>query len=253
MSFKLKLIVITLLIVIQSSISAKEKLIIGVEDDAAPWSLADGTGYANELVKAIYQAVNVDIELDVIPYVRCKKEAIDGTKVGCFNMAKIADLEDDIIFPKTPLFLEYISYFYLKEKPLKALSEREIKKGTIVGTVIGYEYTDTFYELKNGGIIQSDETNSETLNIQKLALGRIDAAILVHNETKSSDFIIKNAGAKGQILKAFTSDTLELHIGFSKKHPLTEFAMEMYEKGIAIIKANGTYKKITQKYVDQQN
>ena len=33
---------------------------IAVEDDAAPWSQPDGTGYANDLVRAAFAAVGID-------------------------------------------------------------------------------------------------------------------------------------------------------------------------------------------------
>jgi polar amino acid transport system substrate-binding protein len=65
-----------------------ETLVLLAEDDAAPWSLADGTSYANDLVQAIYGAVDVDVELKVLPYTRAKRMTIAGTVARCFNMAR---------------------------------------------------------------------------------------------------------------------------------------------------------------------
>ena len=60
---------------------ARETVDIGVEDAAAPWSQADGTGYANDLVRASFRAVGVDVRLHVLPYARCKQHVVKGELV----------------------------------------------------------------------------------------------------------------------------------------------------------------------------
>ena len=83
----------------------RETLRFFVENDAAPWSKADGTGYANDLVKAIYDAVDVNVDFEVVPYARCKKYAETGEAVGCFSVARIPEVENIIAFSEIPLFL----------------------------------------------------------------------------------------------------------------------------------------------------
>ncbi|MBT3255632.1 MAG: transporter substrate-binding domain-containing protein [Deltaproteobacteria bacterium] len=227
----------------------REKLKIYVENDAAPWSKTDGTGYANDLVKAIYDAVDVDVDFEVVPYARCKKHTETGEAVGCFNMAKIPDVENIITFPESPLFFAYISYFHNIENPLSASKAEDVKKGTIVGTVIGYEYDDMFYKLEKEGQITVEETRSEEMNIKKLGTGRLDAVILWNNETKPADFIIEKAGMAGKVALAFHSTKLELHMGFSKAHPKGELALQKYNEGIKRIQSNGVYDQITQDWV----
>jgi ABC-type amino acid transport substrate-binding protein len=227
----------------------REKLEICVENDAAPWSKADGTGYANDLVKAIYDAVDVDVDFKVVPYSRCKKYIETGEAVGCFSVGKIPEVENKITFSEIPLFFAYISYFHNTENPLKASKPEDIKKGTIVGTVIGYEYDDMFYELEKDGQITVERTRAEILNMKKLGIGRLDAVILWHNETKPADFIIQKAEVAEKVELAFHSTKLELHIGFSKANPKGEWALKKYEEGIKLIQSNGVYEQITQKWI----
>lgn len=226
----------------------RETLKFFVENDAAPWSKADGTGYANDLVKAIYDAVDVDADFEVVPYARCKKYTETGEAVGCFNMAKIPEVENKITFSETPLFFAYISYFHNIENPLSTSNAENIKKGTIVGTVIGYEYDDIFYELEKEGQIIVERTRSEEINIKKLGTGRLDAVVLWNNETKPADFIIEKAGMAGKVDLAFHSTKLELHMGFSKAHPKGEWALQKYNEGIKLIQSNGVYEQITQNW-----
>jgi len=228
-----------------------ETLKILVENDAAPWSKADGTGYANDLVKAIYDAVDVDVDFEVVPYARCKRYAETGEAVGCFNMAKIPEVENIMTFPEIPLFFAYISYFHNIENPLSASNAENIKKGAIVGTVIGYEYDDMFYKLEKEGQIAVEKTRSEEMNIRKLGSGRLDAVILWNNETKPADFIIEKAGMTGEVALAFHSTKLELHMGFSKTHPKGEWALQKYEEGIKLIQSNGVYERITQSWINK--
>ncbi|MGI9302179.1 MAG: substrate-binding periplasmic protein [Gammaproteobacteria bacterium] len=230
---------------------AGETLVLGVEDDAAPWSKKDGTGYANELVLALYQAAGVSVELKVLPYKRCKLLTVQGRLVGCFNMAKIESLYDTIAFPSTPLFLEEVGYFHNVDEPLPVETEQDIPRGTTVGVVLGYEYTDTYYELLENGTIEIEESRSETSNLKKLAEGRIDTAILVYNETKPAEAIIERAGATGEIGLSFKGKALELHIGFSKAHPRGAVALAKYEQGIERILADGTYDRITRKWAEK--
>ncbi len=229
----------------------REKLKIFVENDAAPWSKGDGTGYANDLVKAIYDAVDVDVAFEVVPYARCKKYTETGEAVGCLNMAKIPELEKEISFSEIPLFFAYISYFHNTENPLSASRPEDLGKGTIVGTVIGYEYDRMFYELEKGDRIVVEKTRSEEMNIRKLGKGRLDAVILWNNETKPADFIIQKAGMTGKVALAFHSTKLELHIGFSKSNPKGKWARQKYEEGIELIRSNGVYEQITQDWVER--
>lgn len=228
---------------------AEDALIINVEDAAAPWSCADGTGYANDLVTAIYKAANVPIVLKVLPYARAKSDATNGHAVGCFSMANIPEVQKEFIFPKVPLFLEYISYYQNVANPLPVKKEELLPQGTVVGSVLGYEYSEKFYQLKNSKVIRVEETPSEKQNLKKLAMGRINTAILVHNETKIDDLIIKQAGASGKVELAFRALTIELHLGFAKAHPKAQWALEQYNKGMKIIKSNGTYEQITKKWI----
>jgi polar amino acid transport system substrate-binding protein len=240
---------IVMFLMVAQIAEGREKLEIYVENDAAPWSKADGTGYANDLVKAIYDAVDVDVDFEVVPYARCKKYTETGESVGCFNMAKTPEVENSITFSEIPLFFAHISYFHNTENPLSASKSEDIKKGTIVGTVIGYEYDDIFYELEKEGQIIVESTRSEEMNIKKLGTGRLDAVILWNNETKPADFIIEKAGMTGKVALAFHSTKLELHMGFSNAHPKGEWALQKYKEGIKLIQSNGVYEQITRNWV----
>ena len=92
--------------------SAQTKsLVIAVEDDAAPWSLADGSGYANDIVSIAFKAVGVDVQLKVVPYARCKRMVVNGDVAGCFSMSPAPELAGLVELSEQPIFSCYAGYF----------------------------------------------------------------------------------------------------------------------------------------------
>ena len=233
---------------VMSEFAYSQPLLIAVEDDAAPWSQKNGTGYANDIVLAAFKAVEVDVKLLVVPYSRAKEMVINGKVPACFSMSWLPEFENKIIFPKTPLFTVSVDYFTGLKKSLNIKKEADLAKGTVVGTVFGYEYPPSTYKLRDKGIIVFEESESEEINLKKVAFGRIDYALIVHNKTKPAELLIARADATNKIKKAFPCGEQGSYIGFSIKHPQGLEALKKFNRGMAIISKNGTLKKIELKW-----
>jgi polar amino acid transport system substrate-binding protein len=223
-------------------------LVIAVEDDAAPWSQRDGTGFANDTVRAAFKAVNVEVELSVVPYARGKDMVVKGKIAVCFSMSWVPELEGKVVFSEKPLFTFHDEYFVRSESTLKATKEAELPKGTVVGIVIGYEYPPSVYALKEKGVIIFEESETEESNLKKLAKGRIDAALVNFNETKPVELAIARAGVAGQVKHAFPSGDLGAYVGCSTKHPEGMKALEQFNRGYKIISTNGTLGRIEREW-----
>lgn len=169
-------------------------LLIAVEDDAPPWSRRDGTGFANDLVRASFEAVGVEVNLSVVPYARGKDMAIKGKAVACFSMSWTPDLDRKIVFADKPLFLCYADYFTSGTSRVKAEQESDLSTGTVVGIVRGYEYPPSTESLKKKGVLVFEVSESEELNLKKLSRGRIDAALVNCNEMKPAELLLARAG-----------------------------------------------------------
>lgn len=219
-------------------------VMIAVEDDAAPWSRADGSGYANDLVLSAFKAVGIDVDLKVVPYARCKRMALNGEVAGCFSTSPSSEFSGNIELSRRPLFTVSSGYFYNVNKPPRARNQYALPPKTIVGTVIGYEYPAVFEQLKQRGLVVVDESPSEDMNLRKLAAGRIDLALLNYNEMKTPDSLIRRAGVAGQVKPTFIAGTMNSYIGFSTKHSQGSWARKQFDKGFAKITANGTLSRI---------
>lgn len=224
---------------------------IAVEDDAAPWSMKDGRGYANDLVEAAFKAVQIEVKLKVMPYARCKRQVLDGSSVACFSMSWEPDLAGKISFSAKPLFICRADYFQNINKPLLVQHESDLRKPIVVGSVIGYEYPESTLQLAKKGLIKFEPTRSEDINLKKLALGRIDATLINHNQIKSADIKLGLAGVKEMVTYAFSAGTLASYIGFSERHPQGKWAREQFDRGFRFITHNGIAKQLEKKWVEQ--
>jgi len=244
-------VAILLLITPTAILSQNKRLVVAVEDDAAPWSGPDGTGYANEIVAAAFKAVGVDVEFQVVPYARCKHLAVTGNVPACFSMSPSKEFSEFIELSDKPLFTCSAGYFYNINKPPGVSRQEDLPPHTVVGTVIGYEYSPSFETLIQKGIVVPEESNSENLNLKKLAAGRFDLALLTYNETKSPQWLIARAQVEGKVKVAFHAGILHSYIGFSKKHSDGPWAREQFNRGHRLIATNGTLRRIKKEWAQR--
>jgi len=228
--------------------ASADTLTVAVEDEVAPWSQKDGSGFANDIVKAAFKASKVDIQLQVVPYSRCRHMVVQGEVAACFSMSWVPELEREVVFSAKPLFVCYSDYFVNTSKPMAVSSENDIPSGTTIGTVINYEYPPSFYNLKR---VVIEESISEKVLLKKLAAGRIDLAIINYNETKPYEKIVAEAGVTGRVKPAFRSGILKSFIGFSEKHPQGQLARKKFNEGYKVISANGVLDKIRRQWIDK--
>lgn len=217
-----------------------------VEDDAAPWSRPDGTGYANEVVLAAFAAAGLPVALRVVPYARCKAMTLQGAAAACFNMSPAPDLEARVALADQPLFVATPKYVVDPAHPLHASSEHELRAGTRIGIVNGYEYPASVAALAARGVVL-EASNSEVTNLKKLALGRLDAALVVLDDAKNEQFLLLAAGVKPLVV-AFQSSAMGSYVGFSLKHPQGELARRQFNLGLRIISDNGVLAGIRHKW-----
>jgi ABC-type amino acid transport substrate-binding protein len=232
-----------------------EKTIIGAEDSAGLWGMKDGTGCGNDIVAAAFKAANFPVTFEVLPYIRAKKEVIEGKLPGCFGMAWESSLKDKVVFADQPLYT--VTTVVVVKKDDSVTKMEDLKAGMVVGTVRGYEYTTEFNALPKKGIVLKD-AKSETQNLEKLLLGRVDAAILNIDELKSLEYLLtsskmlKSADAAGKIRQAFIVDSYGTYVGFSTINKKGLIAKHAFDKGYTIIKNNGTYDRIFSEWKKRQ-
>lgn len=221
-------------------------LTILVEDAAGPWSKPDGTGMANDLVKAAYAAAGVEVALEVVPYARCKALVIKAAAVACFSMSDAPEFANAVRFADKPLFSVYPRFYQRVGDAHKLRDEAGIGRGTRLGIVNGYEYPATVTRLGERGVVLAP-ARSDVFNLKKLAAGHIDMALIMTDDLKTDAMLIRQAGASG-VSFAFKGAPMGSFIGFSTGHPQGREALRLFNLGYERIMRNGSRRAIEEKW-----
>jgi polar amino acid transport system substrate-binding protein len=226
-----------------------ETVDIGVEDAAAPWSQPDGTGYANDLVRASFKAVGVNVRMHVLPYARCKQHVLNGELIACVSMSPAPELHGAVRFSAKPVFVFTCEFL---ESPLRPVARRieDFPRGTRVGTVIGYEYPPEMLDhLRRAGAVLEPSPNEET-NLRKLVAGRLSVSVVNTDAVKSSAWVAARAGVSGRVRPIFSIGGMPGYVGFSLVHPRGRALAERFDRGYAQVIASGERDRIQRRWIE---
>ncbi len=216
---------------------AGEVVQVLVEDGFSPWSDQRGEGRANELVRAAFAAVQVDVQLSVVPYARCRALVIKGLAPSCFSMSPSTYLNDTVRFSDRPLYAVTLHAFVGNSSKLVLNSVDDLKAGMRVGIVNGYEYPPGVAELAKRGVLL-ESARTETANLRKLAAGRLDVALVLTDQFRSAEMVKLQSGAV-KIVRSLEGPSQPSFIGFSILHPDGERQRALFNRGFKLITENG--------------
>ena len=222
--------------------STAHALTLAVEDAWEPYANPDGTGMSNDIVRAAFKSVGIEVTFEVIPYARLLQEVQAGKYVGGFNVAREPSREDAFLWGREMLFLARAHYYHCRPGLLEASSAKELQHGEKVGVIRGFEYGEFFHE--NDRISKVWGKRHDQL-IRMLQAGRVDTVILFE---KTANLFLKEMNLHNEVFAAFPSDPSRIYVAFSKQHPQAKHYQEKLDEGLARIKANGEYAAILKKY-----
>ena len=223
---------------------------VAVEDGADVWSRADGTGYANDIVRAAFRAGGIEPHFLVVPYARCKAMVIQALVPACFSMSRDRSIPESVVFGDSANYTFHSDFYQNVRRPLRAATGTQLPRGSLVGVVRGYEYPDAIHRLERVGIIRLVVASSEPINLRKLADGRLDAAIINTDATKRAADLLERSGVRSRVALAFQGDSLPAYVGFSKHHPLGANALARFNAGRRAIAANGALSLIEHRWAE---
>ena len=210
-----------------------EQVTLGAEDDAGPWSYADGTGYVNDVVKAAFAEVGWKVQLKVIPYPRCKALAIDGTLAGCFSASKTPELEQALLYPNAPVLNAQNLLIARADSTWSSCVPTDWGDQSRIGLVRGYEYPDAVSALQRQGKVNIDYADSEVSNLRKLKAGRIDATVVTVDEVKRLEELARLADTTASFRTVCDFGAMPAYVTFSRRHVQGSAARRAFDEGYA--------------------
>lgn len=218
-----------------------------VEDDAAPWSRPDGTGYANDVVVAAFRAAGVEARLITIAYARCRNMVLTGSAAACFNMAWSPEYEGLLKFAERPLFTVFADVLESSSHPLRAESADAVRRGAVIGVVNGYEYPSVIESFPQRGV-RLKSLRNEAAALQALAAGQVDAAVVMTHAFEPLGKTLADLGAPLTVTTAFRAGAQSSFLGFSTRHPQGLWAKEAFDRGFSLLASNGALEAIREKW-----
>jgi len=203
----------------------------------------EGGGYTVEIVRAALKRVGYTLDTVWLPWKRAQVEAARGVYDG-LGASYLTEERAKKFAPSDPVAATEVVFFKRTEDDIQYTKLEDLKPYRI-GTGFGYGYPEAF---ANADYLKKVEAYELKTNIDRLFNKRVDLivgsreAILFYLKEKYPDKM-----ASVEILGS-ALETLPLYVLFSKKKAGYQEKLEAFNRGLHMIKADGTYREILEKH-----
>lgn len=201
-------------------------------------------GFFSELVTEAFSRMGYRVEFRYSSWARALRRARNGEVNGLMNAYWKKERTRDLSYPDV-VWKVREEFIVLRNSPLTYTGNLSSLKGFNIGVLRGSLQAE---ELREAGL-QVQEIDNQVQNVKKLLRGRIDAALIPRNT-----FFYHLARLSPQFDKAKIKilnppyKTYDMYVVFSRKTYDYEKLTADFNRGMALIKADGSFKKILQKH-----
>jgi len=238
-------IIATYLLFISSMIASDKTIVLANETSWAPHygkELKEG-GYTTKIIKEALARVGYKLEIKWLPWNRAvvlaSKGIYDGLGACYYNSNRASKFSFTSSLGSTQT-----SFFKLKDSNIKYKNLEDLKSYKI-GIAKGYGYPKVFTDAK---YLDTQTTKDAKTNIVKLANKRVDLTI-------GSKKVIQNIinvdypQYKDKIVAVEPAvDSMPLYVAFSKQKDGYEQKVKDFNRGLQMIKKDGTFDAILKEY-----
>ncbi|WP_187170468.1 substrate-binding periplasmic protein [Salidesulfovibrio onnuriiensis] len=205
---------------------------------------SEGYGFAAEIVIKAFRAAGQDVELVFMPWARSLELVKRGELPATFPWYMNTDRELFAWFSE-PIFRECSVFFYKKDRfPDFRFQSLETMRQYRVGGVDDYGYLPL---LKEKGVLDS-VSHVDPQGMRMLEDDRID--FLAQNIVRgwyTIEELFPDKKTEFATSDPFMKDDA-MGLLASRRHPQGKLALALFNKGLIIIKKNGTYRAILEKH-----
>ena len=208
-----------------------------------PFEIADPidglTGFDHEVVTEAFRRVGQPVRIVFLPWNRAIMEIKSGEAAAVLSCAHRAQREEFAFF-SDQLSTSTDGIYYRRDHEAKKVKSVDELKDQRVAAVNGYS---SFLKLRDLGMEPHSVPDDET-GLKMLRLGRFD---YFYNGKQATDFLISQSGQTG-LFKFISLSEKPLYLCLSKAYPGAGQLLDDFNKGLAAVKADGTYALIHAKY-----
>lgn len=200
-------------------------------------------GLGMEIIRAAFKTQGHEVSMEYVPWARAEA----GVKNGSYDIVPFTwrtDARVKVLLFSTAYAVGNVRFIKRKDDPFE-FNGLDSLSGKRVGTVRGYGYGDSFVA---STAFERESSNDLMTNIKKLLRNRID--LTLEDEIVARSII--NAEAPETLNQIeFVKTPLSvnpMYITAGLQNPRAQEIIGAFNKGLEIIKANGTFDKIYKKY-----
>lgn len=196
-------------------------------------------GFLIEITKAAFARVGHEVKIDFQPWARALRSVMDGQSEALlgayYNDERAAKMRFSDTIAHTDMLL-----FALKGSPIIYRNIDDLRSYT-VGTIIGADYPPEFNAAQS---IRKEPVTDHVANIRKLLAGRVD--LFVEKKYVVLNTLRTQFPAEAARIEALPVPLRENRYfnAFSRAFPEHERIAADFNKGLAMIIADGTYEAI---------
>lgn len=225
---------------------AQQRVTLVAENDWFPYSAerhGEPEGMAVDLVRTAYKAAGVELELVSLPYARCLEEVAKGAELGCFDTIREPETEARFLFHQIPLFTGRIVIIAPIDAPDTTLTVADLKHRRVAVTN-GYTYGEPF---QSDASIDKDIAKND-LAILRLVANKRDDYGVIYDKVMAHLLAEHGGELAGKVKVVGVLTEPELYVSFSKARAEAPAAMAALDKGLRIIRQNGLYAEIEERW-----
>lgn len=221
-------------------------IVIGAEDDWAPYSSASGQraqGFAVDVVREAFALRGITVQFRALPYSRCMAETRAGRLLACFDAVPNSLIRPHYLWPQLPLFSTRMNIYALAGARQHGLRTRNLE-GHTVGVQRDYEYGEEFDVNTR---IQRRVVDKNEQGFRMLRAGRIEY-MAAEERIANALFRSKPNEFAGRFTLVGTVDTPDLYIAFSRLAPASAAMLAAFNQGYAKLRNSPRYGEIERRW-----
>jgi polar amino acid transport system substrate-binding protein len=243
------LLIVLAFLVMTVSAPHADTLVLAAANTWPTAYLVDGrpTGMLVDLVTEAYRRTGQSVDIKLMPWARCLKDAETGDVDGVFSSFKLPERERFLAFSKQALTTQVIVFFARPDwtggfdGDLAAV--RDVKIGVIAGTSYGEQFDAA---VRDGVLRNVEPTNSIESNLKKLVFGRVDLVPSYRSVAVDTARRLQLLAQIREISPPLAS--VPTYLAFTKVRDLRK-PSEDFDAAMASMKQDGTYDRIVGKYL----
>ena len=203
----------------------------------------EGGGYIHQAVIEAFKRSGRNIQVQSMPFARALVYTREGEVTGIFTLWYRKERDKYALY-SDPLPANDVVFFKRKERLISYTDVQSLKPYTI-GTVIAYAYPPAF---AGADYLHKEAAKDNSVNMQRLISGRVDLAVM---DMKQGIDIIRTQFAKHCDEIDWIEPPLErnhLYLAVSRRAPEFRQIIADFNRGMAEIKADGTFQKIMDRF-----